>query len=1008
MTQKANMPSFLKLIETLDNNNVPIYIQDVIKQMPHHKHSLLKPKDTLTLNKPGTIYLISRGSCHLACDLTKPISNVSHYRILKLIPGQSINGLNDNHINLSLSYANNDCEVMELNISACHKVLQQTTPNKTTATGKVPPPKTTKPDWQKAFLFSLLKSLQLITTSQNLYCQARKSAHASIIEKQGGILRPGKEYFSQKQLSVFSTKQAGISYAGMVKIDPPKGYFPVTHETFIETTAPCTVKIKTVSDIFVAPAALTIIDQAFKNILILYPHFIQTRHDKQAENIDRIKQDNETKQAYAMEELSTFIKYGERTKAAFRSRNDLLYACQIIFDHSGIKHTLPEDKKLGLDINNLDTIATESSFRYRRVTLVGSWWQKNHGPLLAYKHNDKDPKTTQPVALIPIKGQYYLFERKHLGQGIKITPEIAQTISTECCYLYPAFDPGPLTIKSILTFGLRAIKNDLYFLVAFSFIGGILSLIMPIMSMYVINIAIPDNNVRLLFQIVAFLITITLTSTMVSFVVEFAKVRITAKLSKFIEPAFVDRIIRWPSSNLNRFTSAMLNSRIKGISQLKSTLTVIICTGIPTLFFLAYALGISFYFFPIAGAILLFILLLLIGIVILLGMMRFKAILSGAKMSASVSNIIYQSIQNIRLIRTMGLEQTTFNRWSKGFSELNNRQNAAKKVANVYHSIIASFRMFVTGLCFLGIAYINQGDVNLGVFIAFISSLNLFFMFSLQLVQTINSALDLLPSIKFSKSLLTLTPEHNISQISARKVRGNIAVSQLFYQYIGADKSLLKNINLEISKGDFVAIVGISGSGKSTLLKILFGLYQIRSGAVTYDGFDVKKFEPAALRKQFGVLLQTSKLFPGTISDNVIAMRDYSTVDVWKTLALCKMDHEIKKLPMQLYTMVNEDTSTLSHGQIQRLLLARELISNPSILFLDEPTSNMDEYHTREVFNMLYGFRQTRIVITHRLNQLKRANNIVVMRDGQVAESGTYDELVNNPQSLFKAMLEMK
>jgi ABC-type bacteriocin/lantibiotic exporter with double-glycine peptidase domain len=215
----------------------------------------------------------------------------------------------------------------------------------------------------------------------------------------------------------------------------------------------------------------------------------------------------------------------------------------------------------------------------------------------------------------------------------------------------------------------------------------------------------------------------------------------------------------------------------------------------------------------------------------------------------------------------------------------------------------------------------------------------------------------------------------------------------------------LDRLSLTIDSGEHVALVGPSGSGKSTLARVLLGLDDPESGSIAFDGRDFAALDRAAVRRQIGAVLQSSRLLPCSIRDNVSMGRDLSSEQVWEALRLAALAGDVKAMAMGLDTLVTDGESTVSGGQRQRILLARAIAGTPRILVLDEATSSVDNATQARLVEAVRHLRMTRIVIAHRLSTIRHADRIVVLDAGRVAQQGTYDELVAAP-GIFRDLVE--
>ena len=253
---------------------------------------------------------------------------------------------------------------------------------------------------------------------------------------------------------------------------------------------------------------------------------------------------------------------------------------------------------------------------------------------------------------------------------------------------------------------------------------------------------------------------------------------------------------------------------------------------------------------------------------------------------------------------------------------------------------------------------------------------------------------DLIPLVKRIKPIIEAKTESEEGKTSVKIEDGKIEISHLRFRYSPQAPLVLNDVSMKIEPGQFVAIVGNSGAGKSTLLRNLIGFEHAEAGSIFYDDHDINSLDLGELRRQMGVVLQNDSVFQGTILQNIIGTSGLDEKAAWEAARKVSLDKDIEELPMGMNTMVLSGGKSLSGGQLQRLIIARAIIRNPKILLFDEATSALDNLTQQAVSKSLEELKQTRIVIAHRLSTVINADNIYVMKDGQVIESGTYNQLM--------------
>ena len=232
--------------------------------------------------------------------------------------------------------------------------------------------------------------------------------------------------------------------------------------------------------------------------------------------------------------------------------------------------------------------------------------------------------------------------------------------------------------------------------------------------------------------------------------------------------------------------------------------------------------------------------------------------------------------------------------------------------------------------------------------------------------------------------------------IDTSKLKGNVEFKHVKFGY-DPDVTIINDFNSQVKEGQKIAIVGPTGAGKTTMVKLLMRFYDVTDGAILVDGHNVKDFERGDLRKMFGMVLQDTWLFGGTVKENIKYGREDATDDeVIQAAKAAHVHHFIKTLPKGYNSIINEESTNISAGQKQLLTIARVILADPKILILDEATSSIDtrtEIQIQSAMDNLMKGR-TSFIIAHRLSTIKNADLILVMNHGDIVEQGTHEELL--------------
>ena len=302
-------------------------------------------------------------------------------------------------------------------------------------------------------------------------------------------------------------------------------------------------------------------------------------------------------------------------------------------------------------------------------------------------------------------------------------------------------------------------------------------------------------------------------------------------------------------------------------------------------------------------------------------------------------------------------------------------------------------------VCVVGAALAIQGTIEFGVIISFILYVRLF---TSPLTQIAQGMTNLQTASASAKRIFDFLGSEELSDESGKteaitSVRGDVEFSHVRFSYPDSpDKIIIKDFSADIHAGEKVAIVGPTGAGKTTMVNLLMRFFEINSGSIRIDGVPVSDMKREDVHKLFGMVLQDTWLFEGTVRENLVYnMEGISNDDLERVCRVCGLSQFVHTLPDGFDTVLSEST-TISQGQRQLMTIARAMLQNAPMLILDEATSSVDtrtELLIQRAMDRLTEGR-TSFVIAHRLSTIKNADLILVMRDGDVIESGTHDELM--------------
>jgi ATP-binding cassette, subfamily B, putative efflux pump len=375
---------------------------------------------------------------------------------------------------------------------------------------------------------------------------------------------------------------------------------------------------------------------------------------------------------------------------------------------------------------------------------------------------------------------------------------------------------------------------------------------------------------------------------------------------------------------------------------------------------------------------------------------------------AQVQSYLHERVQGMPVVKSFAIEDHEQNQFSKQNANFldkaleHTRWNA--KSFSAVNTITDIAPLIVIGYS----AYqVIDGQLSLGTMIAFISYIDKLYN---PLRRLVNSSTSITQSIaSMDRVFEFIDVEYDIKDepdsIRCENVRGDITFKDVSFSYNNDKELVLKNIDLEVQKGETIALVGMSGGGKSSLVSLIPRFYDVTSGSILLDGIDVRRFQIRSLRDKIGMVFQDNLLFSESVKENILLGNPSATIEEVIQAAQAANAHDfIMNLPEGYDTKVGERGVKLSGGQKQRIAIARVFLKNPPILILDEATSALDlesEHLIQESFETLAKERTT-FVVAHRLSTITHADRIVMIEHGEIVEIGNHAELMEKQGSYHR------
>ena len=561
------------------------------------------------------------------------------------------------------------------------------------------------------------------------------------------------------------------------------------------------------------------------------------------------------------------------------------------------------------------------------------------------------------------------------------------------------FPRGDGSFRDFLKLTIRLLRPLEYLLlIAAPLLVTLLGLLLPKITNFVLNDMVPNytenTSIRLFVMEIILFVTIGLMRSVIRLLRNMIMVSVKDRIFIQAESAVMARMLLLPERYYEKNTAG-------GIPQLLSAtcitveliLNVLFDTLMAAIFALLYIPQMFSYSSVLVYTALPFLMLQLLLILVNTKKKRkISSELNRARISRN--DFLFDALKGMQKIRAYHVEE----RMEKGFEERFSENLRLEYDPPFVMKLRSALPVILTSCCtVLLVAILEPAGISAGKYLAFSYSYGLLASSILELNQLISFLFIIPVHLRYLRPVFETEPEDRKDAAYVRQVAGNIAFENVSFRYEKDQPEVLKDLSFEVRAGEKVAIVGPSGCGKSTMLKLLVGFLSPDSGEVLYDGKPMRSLNKKSLRKCLGIVLQSSRLMPGTIASNLRFSRpDVTDEQLYRAIEKAQLTEMIEGSEQKLDTVVPDiQNYGFSGGQRQLLLYARGLAAEPNVLILDEAFSALDADTLKRVLDGLFALDTTVIIVSHRLSSVKRCDRILVVQDGKIAESGTYQELLD-------------
>lgn len=770
---------------------------------------------------------------------------------------------------------------------------------------------------------------------------------------------------------------------------PQDAFFPVSRHMWLQAAAGTRLELTTTRAFLGSAPDWTALDRFHATALRSLALAVERSEAAQRERLAARAQADQAATDRALRGLASILE--PQPELPMPGGDALLAACRLVGSALDVEvRPAPRtDRPAGRE--TLGQIARASRLRLRAVTLEREWWRHDSGPLLAFM-----AATSAPVALLPAGRERYTLRDPAAGSVQEVTPEIAAALLPDAWMFYRPLSDGALKAADLLHFGMHGTRGDLLSVLAMGAVGGLLALAIPLAIGILFDEVLPSGGAGQILQLAAVLFIAGLANGLFELTRRIAMLRLEGRIDLAAQAGVWDRLLSLPAPFFRRYIAGDLAGRAAGVTTIRQLLTGATIAALLGAVFSLFSLGLMFVYSARLALVALTLVLAILAVTSAASYRQLRRQRGLLESEGRIAGLVLQLLTGIAKLRVAGAETRAFARWAEQYQQQRRLRYQVRTIENSL-AVFNSAYPLLTSLAIFGTVGLAGVSMSAGSFLAFTAAFSQFLAAVLALNAAATSVLRAVPTYERLQPILQTLPEVDTRKAHPGDLRGAIEVSHATFRYTPNGPPVLSDVSLHARPGEFIAIVGPSGSGKSTLFRLLLGFETQQSGTVAYDGQDLAGLDVAAVRRQMGVVLQTGRLLPGSIYQNIVGASHLTVEEAWEAARVAGLEEDIRQLPMGMFTFVSEGGATFSGGQRQRLLIARAVVSKPRLLLFDEATSALDSKSQEQITRALANLQATRIVIAHRLSTILQADRIYVLVNGAVAQEGTYQELINRP-----------
>lgn len=616
----------------------------------------------------------------------------------------------------------------------------------------------------------------------------------------------------------------------------------------------------------------------------------------------------------------------------------------------------------------------------RRLMLVSrNWWQRDCGPLIAFWGAHK-----QPVALLPLLGGGYEMYDLEANTKKQVTKDIASGLDEKVFVLYRRLPDVSQSADDLLRFSFFKSKWDVVSVVTTGLFAMALALVWPLAGERLFLGDVP------VMPMAGLLMLAGMSSGLFLTVSHMIQTRLFARVVHQAMTAFWDRVVRLPVGFVRKDRAETLGQVAQGLSTWLGHIQEAVRDGWFALSAMVYLGVLCTFSFTLAMCVLVALLpVAFVPVYLTLRICKLEPI--RFEWAVRTSTFLFDLIRGLRRLRAANSRLITVEKWEVMLQDRLDVEWQIGQLINIRDAVVSLLPLLGVVGFFVGMGFDGErvtAGAKIGAVVAVMGlviamrSLTQALIAMIMGNDTKQRVIPVLAEPTEAFVLAQVGSRTSLDRQYNKKLDGTVAVQNVTFRYTEHAKPALSNVSLDIPAGKVTVISGPSGCGKSTLLRVMMGYLFSQQGKVLFDDVPLSDWDLGVLRGQMGAVLQEDALWDGILRNNIAGMAPFTLDEVWEALRLVDLDKDVDKMPRKMNTFAGE--ATLSTGQKQRLVMARQLIRKPRLLILDEATSALDEETEARVFANLRTLGLTCICVAHRESTLAHADWVYRMRDGRV------------------------